>query len=132
VNETANTKLIETIFEAFGAGDIPFILEQLADDARFTAHLDPAVPWAGEYDGKPKIVEYFQSLGGSVEVLEHPVAELVAQRDTVVASGDVTFRARSTGTEATSAWIYVWKVRDGKVASFDQFNDANLAGAFAG
>jgi ketosteroid isomerase-like protein len=132
MNETANTKLIESIFEAFGAGDIPHILEQLTDDARFTAHLDPVVPWAGVYAGKANVIEYFQALGGAVEVLDHPVTELVAQHDTVVSRGGVTFRARSTGTEATSAWVYIWKVRDGRVCSFEQFNDPDLAGAFRG
>ena len=130
MNEATNTKLIESIFDAFGSGDIPYILEQLTDDVQFTAHLDPIVPWAGTYGGKAAVVEYFQALGGSVEVLEHPVTGLVAQDDTVVARGDVTFRARSTGTQSTSAWVYVWKVRDDKVCSFEQFNDPNLARPF--
>jgi ketosteroid isomerase-like protein len=28
-------------------------------------------------------------------------------------------------------WVYIWKLRDGKVYSYDQFNDPGLAQAFA-
>ena len=50
--EIENTAKVQTIFEAFGRGDVAFILDQLADDVRFTSHLDPIVPWAGEFAGK--------------------------------------------------------------------------------
>ena len=60
----------------------------------------------------------------------HPVNELIAQGDTVVAIGEVTFRAQATGKESSSSWVYIWKLRDGKVCSYDQFNDPGLAAAF--
>ncbi len=59
-------------------------------------HLDPIVPWVGEYSGKDDVARFFQALGGSVEVADHPVNALVAQGDTVVATGDVTFSVRET------------------------------------
>ena len=55
---------------------------------------------------------------------------LVAQDDTVVATGDVRFRVRETGREGSSSWVYIFKLTDGKVRSYDQFNDAGLAEAF--
>ena len=130
MSEHQNTRLVASIFEAFGRGDIPFILDHLTDDVHFQARLDPIVPWSGEYTGKSDVVNFFQALGGAVEVGDHPVNQLVAQDDTVVAMGDVTFRVRETGTNATSAWIYVWKVRDGQIYDYEQFNDSALAAAF--
>lgn len=128
--ETGNTAQVTKIFEAFGRGDIAFILDQCADDVRFTSHLDPVVPWAGEFLGKENVMSFFQALGGAVEVGEHPVKSLVAQGDTVVATGDVSYRVRESGKAGASAWVYIWKLADGKVQSYDQFNDASLALSF--
>lgn len=125
-----NTERVKTIFAAFGRGDVAYILDQLADDVRFVSHLDPIVPWAGEFVGKDNVARYFQALGSSVEVADHPVHALVAQGDTVVATGDVSFRVRATGKEGSSAWVYIWKLANGKVTSYDQFNDTGLADAF--
>src|SRR5438034_10695061 len=108
--EIENTERVARVFEAFGRGDVGYILGQLANDARFTSHLDPAVPWAGEYAGKDNVARYFEALGGAVEVTEHPVNSLVAQGDTVVAMGDVTFRVRKTGKTGSSSWVYIWKL----------------------
>ena len=130
MSEQANTEQVEAIFEAFGRGDIPFILDRLTDDVRFASYLDPVVPWAGEYVGKENIPSFFQALGGSVEVTGHPVDALVAQGDTVFSRGGVSFNVRATGKPGLSSWVYIWKLRDGQVYSYEQFNDQGLAEAF--
>jgi ketosteroid isomerase-like protein len=129
-DEIENTERITRIFEAFGRGDVAYILDQLADDVRFVSHLDPVVPWAGEFAGREDVARFFQALGGSVEVADHPVNAIVAQGDTVVAMGDVSFSVRKTGKTAASSWVYIWKLANGQVQSYDQFNDAGLAEAF--
>jgi ketosteroid isomerase-like protein len=129
--EATNAARVAEIFDAFGRGDIAYILDQLTDDVRFVSHLDPSVPWSGEYTGKADVTRYFQALGGAVDVADHPVTALVAQGDTVVATGDVTFRVRGTGKEGASRWVYIWKLADGRVHSYEQFNDTGLAAAFS-
>jgi len=126
-----NVRAVEAIFEAFGRGDIAYILDQLTDDVHWVAHLDPSVPWSGDYSGKANVPSFFQALGSSVDVSSHPVNQLVAQDDTVVAMGDVSFSARSTGNASSSSWVYIWKLANGQVHSYDQFNDAGLAEAFS-
>ena len=129
--EIENTEHITKIFEAFGRGDVTYILDQLADDVRFVSHLDSIVPWAGEYAGKDNVAHFFQALGTAVAVASHPVTALVAQGDTVVATGDVSFNVRETGKAGSSKWVYIWKLANGRVHSYEQFNDAGLAEAFS-
>ena len=129
--ETENAERVTRIFEAFGRGDVEYILDQLADDARFVSHLDARVPWAGEYSGKHEVAQYFQALGGSVEVGDHPVNTLVAQGDTVVAAGDVSFLVRESGKAGSSKWVYIFTLANGQVQRYDQFNDAGLVEAFS-
>jgi ketosteroid isomerase-like protein len=128
--EIENTERVNRVFEAFGRGDVEYILDQLADDVRFTSHLDPKVPWAGQYSGRDNVAQYFQALGGAVEVTDHPVTALIAQGDTVVATGDVSFRVRETGKAGSSSWVYIWKLANGQIQSYDQFNDTGLTEAF--
>ena len=128
--EIQNTERVTEIFEAFGRGDVAYILDQLADDARFVSHLDPIVPWAGAYSGRDNVTRFFQALGSSVEVADHPVNALVAQGDTVVAMGDVRFRIRQTQKAGASKWVYIWKLANGQIKRYDQFNDTGLAEAF--
>ena len=130
MSEQDNVQQITGIFQAFGRGDIPTILDQLTDDVHWVAHLDAVVPWSGDYSGKANVPRFFEALGGSAEVMAHPVNELIAQDDTVVAIGDVSFRPRETGKDSSSSWVYIWKLRDGKISSYDQFNDPGLADAF--
>src|SRR5690349_18183087 len=128
--EIDNRERVAKIFEAFGQGDVGYILDQLADDVRFASHLEPIVPWAGEYSGKQDVLRVFQALGGSVEVTGHPVDALVAQGDTVVATGDVSFHVRESGKPGSSRWVYIWKLSNCRVTNYDEFNDTGLADAF--
>jgi ketosteroid isomerase-like protein len=130
-DEIDNTERVTRIFEAFGRGDVGYILDQLSDDVRFTSHVDGLVPWAGVHSGKDEVAQFFQAMGGSVDVADHPVNALVAQGDTVVATGDVTFRVRETGKAGSSSWVYIWKLANGRVESYDQFNDPGLVAAFS-
>ena len=130
ITEVENTERVTRIFEAFGRGDVHYILGQLADDARFVSHLDPIVPWAGRYEGKEDVARFFQRLGGSVDVADHPVHTVIAQGDTVVATGDVSFTVRETGKPGSSSWVYIFKLADGAIQSYDQYNDTGLAEAF--
>jgi ketosteroid isomerase-like protein len=130
MSERENIQKIEQVFAAFARGDIPFILGQLADDVHWVSRLEPIVPWSGDYSGKANVPKFFQALGSDIDVSAHPVHQIVAQGDTVVATGDVSFRRRSTGKAGESAWVYIFKVREGRIASYDQYNDPGLAEAF--
>lgn len=126
-----NTTRVAEIFAAFGRGDVGYILDRATDDVRFVAHLDPEVPWSGEFVGKAGVAGYFQAMGSAVEVSDHPVFSLTAQDDRVVARGEVSFRVRQTDRSGSSGWIYLFRLDQGKIAGFEQFNDPGLARAFS-
>lgn len=123
-------KAAEAIFDAFNRGAIDEVLARLTDDAMFVSHLDPVVPWSGRYQGKSQILQYFQALGGSVEIGDHPVEQVMAQGDVVVGRGGVSFTVRETRKPGSSTWVYVFTFANGKVRSFEQYNDQGLAEAF--
>jgi hypothetical protein len=61
---------VQSIYEAFGRGDIPAILNPLSDDVQWerpgTGH---GVPWLTSGSGKAHVGGFFQSLAG---IENHP------------------------------------------------------------
>ncbi|MBI4884476.1 MAG: nuclear transport factor 2 family protein [Actinobacteria bacterium] len=130
MNEDKNVAIITKIYEAFGKGDIPYILAQLQSDVRWVAYLDAHVPTAGDWSGQAKVPGFFQAIGDNMDVVAFTPGEFVSQGDTVVSMGDFDFKVRATGKSAKSHWIFVWKLRDGKVSSYEQFHSPEISEAF--
>ena len=57
-----NVRTIRDVYAAFGRGDVPAILDRLADDVRWVAHLESAVPWSGDHSGKPRVPRFFEAI----------------------------------------------------------------------
>jgi uncharacterized protein len=130
VSEQDNVAQIVAIYEAFGRGDIPYIIDHLTDDVRWVSHLDANVPWSGDFSGKSKTPGFFQALNDAAEVTGFAPKEFVAQGDTVVSMGDIGLKVRKSGKAGTTQWIFVWKLRDGTVYSYEQFHDPALGELF--
>ena len=47
------------------------------------------------------------------------------------AASPYAFKVRATGKTDDSPWVFIWKLRDGKVVSYEQFHDPAFAAAFA-
>jgi hypothetical protein len=130
MSEQQKIAIVESIYSAFDRGDVEFILSQLTDDIRWTSHLEPIVPWGGDFSGKRSVPLFFQAIRESVDVEEFEPMEWIAQGDTLVSIGRFVCRVRSTGKTANTRWAFIWKIRDGKVYSYEQFHDPALAVAF--
>ena len=130
MSEQQNIEAVTKMYEAFSRGDIPYIIDQLADDVRWVSHLDVIVPWSGDRSGKANVPTFFQAIGDNVDVLVFEPDEFVAQGDTVVSTGRFTAKVRATAKTSDSPWIFVWKFGDGKVVSYEQFHGPSLAAAF--
>ncbi|MCE9622694.1 MAG: nuclear transport factor 2 family protein [Actinomycetia bacterium] len=130
MSEEQNIAAVTKIYEAFGKGDIPYIIDQLTDDVRWFSHVDAVAPTSGDWSGKAKVPGFFQAIVATGEVTAFVPTEFVAQGDTVVSTGDFGFVAAKTGKSVNSKWIFIWKFRGGKVCSYEQFHDGALANAF--
>jgi ketosteroid isomerase-like protein len=61
----SNTQIVQSIYEAFGRGDIPAILERLHPDVEWehdmVAH---GIPWVTPRKGRAGVVQFFEGLQG--------------------------------------------------------------------
>ncbi len=127
-----NKRTVQSIFEAFGRGDIPGVLEHVSEDASWRAPGPDAVPYFGERRGHAGATEFFVQLGTNVD-FEHfePVA-FVAEGDRVVVLGRERGRVKGTGKSFDNEWALVFTFDGGKVSGFQCYeNTAAIAEAFS-
>lgn len=125
-DNAANVAIIESLYEAFGRGDIATILANMTDDVVFKTNNPPSVPWHGEYHGKEGVAQFFNAIGSNCTVLSFTPELFTANMDRVVSVGKFGCRANSTGIAAESSWVFLWKLRDGLVYEYEQFHDNAL------
>ena len=128
-----NVDAIQRCYAAVGRGDLPAVLDLLADDVEWTLQGPPAIPFAGTRRGSAGVAEFFSLVGGALEFHQFEPREFVAQGDTVVAIGYEHSLVKPTGRTFQQEWVHVYTVRDGKIATFRGFEDtAALVAAFEG
>ena len=113
-----NLKIAQGIYAAFGQGNIPAILNVLADDVEFHEPPGGEPPFTGTYRGRDGAGTFFQEMIGTVDVLMLEPQEFVAQGDTVVVLGHYRFRPKATGIPYDTDWAMVWWFRGGKIVKF--------------
>jgi hypothetical protein len=92
-----NVKTIQAVYEAFGRGDLPTILDALADDVNWGSEsASSEVPWWGVRKGKDAAADFFAQLAGNSETLEFTPLVMIGEGDDVLTV--VHYRARSTKT----------------------------------
>jgi ketosteroid isomerase-like protein len=126
-----NKRVVQTVFEKFGRGDVPGLLEMITEDAEWAAPGPETVSYFGERRGPDGALEFFKNLGTDVEFESFEPGDFIAEGDRVVALGRERGRVRSTGKVFDNAWALVFTVREGKVAGLRIYeNTAAIAEAF--
>jgi ketosteroid isomerase-like protein len=85
--------IIKGLYEAFGTGDIPAILDCLADDIQWDPWADntaqaAGVPWLQPRTGKAGVLEFFQIVG-TLKVSDFRVISLMAGENQVAAEIEI-------------------------------------------
>jgi uncharacterized protein len=118
-----NVAVVQETYEAVGRGDIPALLDLLADDVEWTFQGPSVIPFAGTRRGREGVAEFFSLVGGNLEFERFEPREFVAQGDTVVVLGFERSLVKPTGRTFEQEWAHVYKLRDGKVARFLAIED---------
>ena len=117
-----NKDIIEQAYASFAAGDVPAALAAFADDIQW---VEPdGYPIAGTFVGPQAVLEgVFMRLGEIGDHFGVVPEQFVADGDTVVALGNMTWKHKDTGAPASVKMAHVWTFRDGKAATFQQHTD---------
>jgi ketosteroid isomerase-like protein len=133
MSERENLQTLQQMYEAFGRGDIPALLNALTDDVDWHWTGPADFPYAGPHRGREQVARFFSVIDQTLEVQQFEPQEFIAQGDTVVVLGHERSRVRSTGRTFEQDWAMVYTLREGKVVRFRTYEDtaAQLA-AFRG
>lgn len=114
-----NVKTITSVYEAFGRGDIPTVVDALADDVDWASEAASTdVPWWGPHQGKAGVVAFFEALGTAMELKEFTPLVIVGDGDDVLTVVRYQATSRANGTTATMELHHHWKFRDGKIVRY--------------
>jgi uncharacterized protein len=121
----SNAEVTKKAFELFQRGDIPTLMSDLMDDNCTWISPVPQnkLPWAGRFEGKQEIANFFARVGENIEFSELALRELIEQGDTVVILGSTTSRAKKTGEIVKYEWAGVLKYSQGKIVLFQEYID---------
>ncbi len=107
---------VQHIYEAFGRGDVGFILDQLTDDVDWASCPDSDIaPWHGIHQGKAEVPRFFKALGEDLEITEFTPLSFAANDTDVMVVTRWSATARATGKSATMDIHHWWRFRDGKI-----------------
>ena len=131
-----NLATVQGIYEAFGRGDVPGLLEPLADDVVFEDWGDNSgqkagVPWLAERHGRDGAGEFF-AIAGGWEIHDFQVLSMMAGGDQVVV--EVLMDATPTGgSRFRDEELHLWTFGDdGKVTRLRHYVDTAKHIAAAG
>ncbi len=133
---SANLATTDGLYAAFGRGDIPAILDVLAEDVRFDQWGDSfaqraGVPWLTERSGHEGVTEFF-GVVGALEISEFSVLDLMASDTQVVA--EIVIEAKlPDGGHYRDEELHLWTFDgDGKISRLRHYTDTAKHIAAAG
>jgi ketosteroid isomerase-like protein len=114
-----NVKTITSAYEAFARGDIPAVIDALADDVDWASEAaSTEVPWWGPRHGKAEVLAFFEALGTAMEVKEFTPLVIVGDGDDVLTVVRYQATSRANGKTASMDIHHHWRFRDGKIVRY--------------
>jgi len=130
-DEENNLATVQSLYAAFGLGDIPTLLAALTDDVEWILPGPPElIPFAGRHRGQEGVVQFFAALNETLEFEKLEAEDFFAKGDKVVVLGRSRTRMKSTARTVDNDWAAAITLRDGQVARYQIYEDtAALASA---
>jgi len=114
-----NIKTIQTVYEAFGRGDIGFILETVTDDVDWASDTaSTSAPWYGVHKGRAGVTEFFTAFGSEMTVQQFDPVSFAANDNEVHAIVKFTGTRTANGRTATMNLHHWFQLRNGKISFY--------------
>jgi len=113
---------VESIYDAFRRGDIPYIVNQVAPDVFW--RQPASVPWGGDYIGAGEVGRFFGRLNEVAETTGFDIEENIEAGDQVVTYGFYSSRNRATGKPSRARFVFRWQFAGGKVVRYEAVIDS--------
>ncbi|HMA35899.1 MAG TPA: nuclear transport factor 2 family protein [Chloroflexia bacterium] len=124
-----NMAVIRRLYEAFGRGDVPAVLAEIAPDATWVnpygkGHFPGQ--WGQPCRGHAEIGAFLKAINEAVEVRGFEPYEMIAQGDKVVVLINWKGVVRQTGQPYETLLVHIWTLRAGQVVDYIGLDDATV------
>ena len=127
-----NVALIQGLYAAFGAGDVPAVLERMSPDIVWNEAENFPYADGNPYQGPEAVLTgVFARLGTEWEGFAAVPAEFLDAGDSVILLGRYHGTFKATGRALDAQFAHVWRVEDGKAVAFQQYTDTLQAARVA-
>lgn len=131
MNEKANSALVQSLYDAFGRGDIAHILANINTDVAWNTEGPAVIPYAGNRRGEKEVLGFFGALSGTLDNMKLTIDTMLAQGDGVAAFGRFAGRVKATGKSFDTPVGHYFKIIGGKVSLFiNIIESATIAAAY--
>lgn len=126
------SEVARSFYDHFMGGTIGDVLsELLSADCLIDNPLPEPIRFAGRFHGPEGFAQYLKNIERDLEILKFEVGEFICEGERVVVTGSETSRVLSTGRSYTMAWVHVFRIQNGRIAEFREYNDtAAMRAAF--
>lgn len=126
----SNIATVQGMYEAFGRGDVPAILEQMSDDVVWEAWdtdntaQEAGVPWVLPRRGKDGVTGFFRDVAEGLEFHSFEPRNLLEGGNQVAATIAFDATAKATGERFQDEEIHLWTFDEaGKVTGLRHYID---------
>jgi ketosteroid isomerase-like protein len=124
----ANVTLVQTLYAAFGKGDIATVINGLTPDVSwYSGGRASDFPAFGPRKGQKEVQDFFKVVADNNDFAHFSPREFYAVDDKVFVLGDYAITMKKTGKKVASDWVHIFTIRNGKVANFREFLDTAAA-----
>jgi ketosteroid isomerase-like protein len=125
-----NVTLTQSLYEAFGRGDIPTFLGGMAANVEWHEPGGPGYPYPGVHKGIQAVTgEVFAQVPALYEEFSVVPQDFVDAGDRVIVLGEFTGKAKATGTAFLAPFVHVFTYRDGKCVRYQNYTDTGTIAA---
>src|ERR1051326_3616425 len=120
MSEQTNISTLQSMYAAFGRGDVQSIVAQCTDDVTWgtDTSVQTEVPWYRIRSGPDGVADFFTTLANEVDFERFEPNLWAAAGDQVLVRVDYTYRFKRNGKSASGIGIHTFTVRAGKPPSF--------------
>ena len=107
--------IVKAAYDAFGRGDVPAILDLIADKVDWKLLGPPAIPYAGQRNSKEEVARFFAEVAQADDIQCFEPREFIEAGEHVTVLGFERFVSSPDARLVETEWIHVFTIHDGKV-----------------
>lgn len=114
-------EIVEHTYAAFARGDVPAMLEFVAEPVDWECVITPDVPYGGRRTSRREVGAFFAQVAEADDIEVFEPREFFEAGDTVTVLGYERTRVRPTGKLFESEWAHIFTVRGGRIVRWRGF-----------